>query len=154
MDFGLLILFVLVAAATLVYTPWVAAAFWKRAPNRFDRLGCLGVMTGTLLLLGVIIYKVHYLDEGLTAAAANGETREALRLLRLGANPDAVFEDGSTALLGAARRGDVQLVKALLTRGADPSLGSDREYRSPLGCAQRNGNKEVVRLLRAAGAVE
>ena len=59
MDFGLLILFVFVAAATLVYTPWVATALWKRAPNRFDRLGCLAVMAGTLLLLGVIIYEVH-----------------------------------------------------------------------------------------------
>ena len=43
----------------------------------------------------------------------------ALRMLRAGADPNARFPDGDTALIAAADEGMTELVRALVERGAD-----------------------------------
>jgi hypothetical protein len=82
---------------------------------------------------------------------------EAVRvLLQTAIDVDHVNDLGWTALLEAVILGDggpahVEIVRMLLDRGADPSK-PDRDAVTPLGHAVRRGQREVERLLRAAGA--
>ncbi len=58
--------------------------------------------------------------------------------------------DGSL-LHQAARRGDLELVRSLVERGADPKAGDENDW-TPLEEAARNGHLEVVRFLVEHGA--
>jgi hypothetical protein len=58
----------------------------------------------------------------LLAAAHNGDTAHALRLLKAGANPGVQDKDGRTPLMLAAGNGYAETVRALLEKGADPSM--------------------------------
>jgi ankyrin repeat protein len=55
-------------------------------------------------------------------AAWGGQEETAQVLLDLGADINAVDDDGMTALIRAARCGHETLVKMLLSRGADPTV--------------------------------
>ena len=57
----------------------------------------------------------------------------------------------STPLGWAARYGQRELCRFLLSRGADPNQ-ADADWARPLAWAQRYGHHEVVTLLREAGA--
>jgi ankyrin repeat protein len=70
----------------------------------------------------------------------------------LGADPELAAHSGALHLL--AKRGDVEAVRWLLARGADPNARWshwDAEV-TPLHLAAAQGNVDVVRLLLAAGA--
>lgn len=72
-------------------------------------------------------------------------------LVKAGARVDiADSEQGCTPLHLAAKLGDVQLVKALLTGcGAAEALAmTDANGQNPLSCAQADGYKSIVRLLK------
>jgi hypothetical protein len=87
----------------------------------------------------------------LVAAVARGDTADAIRLLRDGADPDATDRSGWTALHLAAQTGDLALARALLEAGARPDLRS-RARGTPLDVAETGGRPELARLLRAHGA--
>jgi ankyrin repeat protein len=72
----------------------------------------------------------------LVLAAHSGNGRSARLLLEHGADPNA-FGSGYTALHAAILRSDVNLVKALLARGAKPTSGSRRARRC--GATPRTG---------------
>jgi len=80
-------------------------------------------------------------------------------LLEYGANPDLMY-DGRTALLCAAKNGNLELIKRLLDRGADPNLASENlgsgrrtDYGlTPLMAASARGRTDIVRMLLNAGA--
>ena len=55
--------------------------------------------------------------------------------------------NGVTALHLAAQRGDVEVVRFLLGRGADPRIEDDLYHSTPLGWAQRFERAEVADLL-------
>lgn len=58
---------------------------------------------------------------------------------------------GKTSLGVASKEGDMQIVRALLDQGADPSL-ADMDGQTPLSTASNNGHAGVVKLLIESGA--
>ncbi|MFC3576275.1 ankyrin repeat domain-containing protein [Streptomyces yaanensis] len=84
--------------------------------------------------------------------AVHEEDEDAVvRLLRTGADPESVDEEGQTALYLAAVSDAPGVVRLLLAAGADPdrlSAGAD----APLCGAACGGHTEVVRALLEAGA--
>ena len=80
------------------------------------------------------------------------ENPEALMmLLERGADPNAKAEGGMTALMFAAEKGNLLLVKMLVLNGADLEL-SYVEQTTPLLIAVLNGHFEVVHFLLEKGA--
>jgi ankyrin repeat protein len=101
----------------------------------------------------------------LMVAVASGHKEFAVFLLAEGANPGLMAESGFTALhYAASDEKGVELVKALLDRGANPNARTTRDSRqnttsgvslkgaTPLFLAASLGNLETVRALIAGGA--
>jgi len=74
-------------------------------------------------------------------------------LLESGADPNAVSSNAMrvTPLHAATSRGDAEMVRKLLERGADPDARQQGGWTS-LHNAAAQGNVEIVRLLRGKGA--
>lgn len=90
-------------------------------------------------------------DANLLAAVAESRPEDVARLLRRGANPNAVDALGQTPLYMAAHTGDIRSAKLLLKAGANVE-GDKRAGCSPLYEAAGMGNAGVVRLLISKGA--
>lgn len=71
-------------------------------------------------------------------------------LLDDGKNPNARQSDGQTALMIAVAQGDVDIVRLLLEKGADPNLGN--AGRNPLSLALDRRDTATADLLRSRGA--
>jgi len=81
--------------------------------------------------------------------AADGELGKARLLLDHGADIDAIDDEYRSTPLGvAARRGQREMVKLLLERGADPSAAG-APWARPLTWAEKRGNESIVDLLRS-----
>ncbi|WP_369257848.1 ankyrin repeat domain-containing protein [Streptomyces sp. R35] len=87
----------------------------------------------------------------LFTAVYEGDDDAVVRLLRSGASPESVDEDGQTALYLAAVSDQPGIVRLLLAAGAAPDrLSQDTD--APLCGAACGGHTAVVRALLAAGA--
>lgn len=89
----------------------------------------------------------------LLTAAGQGDADEVLRLLDEGVPIDAV-DNGRfpfTALMHAAFRGRVEVVRLLLDRGADVTR-EDLDSFTAITLAAREGHWEIVKLLTDHGA--
>jgi len=86
--------------------------------------------------------------EALEAAAANGNIAVVKLLLEHGADINAPDRMGGTVLVSAVAQKDV--VKLLLSKGADVDVFCDGA--TVLQWAKIKGDKEVVKLLKQAGA--
>lgn len=87
---------------------------------------------------------------GLMIAAESGKI-EIVKLLLGTVDINAQSVTGMTALAHASRRGQTELVRLLLTKGANPDL-ADLSGRTPLMYAAMNGQIDAVRYLLASGA--
>jgi ankyrin repeat protein len=89
----------------------------------------------------------------LALAAFQGQLNTARVLLEHGADPNAKGQQDATPLMmaAAAPRPDPDLVRLLLDHGADISA-HDRVGRTALDWALTQGDTQIVRLLRQAGA--
>lgn len=87
----------------------------------------------------------------LTWAAMKGaDSRITAWLIDNGADPEQKDGEGETPLTTAARSGNLEVVRVLLSRGADPRRTNDRGLPPwVLACGQ-NGNLEIVKLLAPA----
>ena len=97
-----------------------------------------------------------YRGTGLIRAADRGHAGVVRELLRTDIEVDHVNRLGWTALLEAIILGDggprhTETVRLLLRAGADPEL-ADAGGVTPLAHARERGQREVARLLEAAGA--
>lgn len=90
------------------------------------------------------------LDQQLIRAAARADVVVLRQLIKDGAQVNAVDEWGNTALLLAAREGDLETARALLRAGADVN-GRAGPF-TPLGQAALRGHSHMVRLLLRGGA--
>jgi hypothetical protein len=85
-------------------------------------------------------------------ATVFGRNIEAIEvLLTAGAKTDADF-DGVTPLMAAAKRGDLEVVKLLLTHGANPNARNRHRMLSVLDYAMEGKAKKCIELLRMSGA--
>ncbi len=91
-------------------------------------------------------------DPALCAAIMGGHGKLAVALLRAGADPNATREIGQqSALWWAAGDGDLEVVDALLAKGATVDA-RDQWGANPLQQAASSGHVEVLRLLLRRGA--
>src|SRR5205814_5245918 len=94
-------------------------------------------------------------DNGATPlwlAAARASTRMTEKLLGAGANPNAALVSGESALMAAASRGSVDVVRALVTHGADVNAREMRGSQTALMWAIAEKRSEVARYLIEHGA--
>jgi hypothetical protein len=118
MDFGGFILFLLLAVGLLVGSLFVVAAFFARSPRRWRTFG---LWLGGLMLLAIFgchLYQVFWLDEALFLAAARGNAAQVKVLLSAGADPNAKWEDGTSALSAAQTGGHEDIMIMLERAGA------------------------------------
>ena len=84
-------------------------------------------------------------------AASHGHTEVVKRLLDRGADINAKYDYGQTALFRAADNGHIEVVKLLLDRGAHIYAPYDDGWMLLL-CAAYRGRTELVKLLLDRGA--
>lgn len=85
-------------------------------------------------------------------AAKRGRTSEVQDILDHGVNFNSAGENGQTALNAASYQGHLDVVRLLLTKGADVSAGAQKDGWTPLWSAVSNGHYEVARALIYHGA--
>lgn len=83
------------------------------------------------------------------SAAANAWTPIVIRLLEARATPDAAQKGGYTALMTAARHGHIDMAKALIAAGADPSLAAD-DGRTSTDFAKEGKFDAMIKLLESS----
>ena len=96
-------------------------------------------------------YVVHAAESPLVAAAAAGDAKAVLALIRQGQDVNAQGRDGTTALHWLVRADDLETVDALLRAGARPSIQNALGL-TPAYIAAENGNAAILRRLLEAGA--
>jgi ankyrin repeat protein len=85
--------------------------------------------------------------------AQKGNIQKAELLIRHGAEMDAIDEEFQSTPLGmAARWGHIEMVKFLLSHGANPNK-SGMPWSTPLAWAKKKEHNEVERILIDAGAM-
>lgn len=87
------------------------------------------------------------LNDQLFEAARKGDAAAVTALLDKGAEVNAKFRYGTTALFKAAERGNTEVVKVLLARGADVSVKDTFYGATAMTWALDNDHLEVVRAL-------
>jgi len=112
------------------------------------------------LLLGVTAALAQdpkqQLNEQMWEAVRRGDAADVTALLDKGADVNAKFRYGATALFKAAERGHVEVAKILLARGADVTVKDTFYGATAMTWALDNGHIEIVRLLleKDASSVE
>jgi len=94
------------------------------------------------------------LNDQLYEAVRKGDVAAVTSLLDKGADVNAKFRYGTTALFKAAERGHAEVVKVLLDRGADVKVKDTFYKATALTWALDGKHTEVVRLLLQKGAEE
>jgi len=97
------------------------------------------------------------LNEQLWEAARKGDVAAVTALLDQGADVNAKFRYGTTALFKASERGHADVVKVLLARGADVTVKDTFYSATAMTWALQNDHFEVVRALlekEATGVTE
>lgn len=92
------------------------------------------------------------LNEQLYEAARKGDAAEVKALLDRGADVNAKFRYGATALFKAAERGHTEVVKLLIERGADVTVKDTFYGATALYWATDKGHTGVVRAILAKSA--
>jgi ankyrin repeat protein len=91
----------------------------------------------------------------LIRATENGHTGIVRLLLDKGADVNARDNLGGTALMMAAAAKNIDVVRALITKGADVNVRETGFLRyTALDYAKDAGSKDIVNILKAAGAKE
>lgn len=136
---------------------WAIVIFlWFRHLRRTRPLRSKRVV-GTLCILALPMVaalslgKYMFIDEPLFFAAGEGNVQYAKTLFAWGADAN-IDIDGTPPLKAAADAGHVEMVRLLLTHGADIFAVDDSSHQTALQAAQENRHMDVVRVLKEAGA--
>ena len=123
-----------------------------RGKNLFQKIILATLMS--LIPLGILWIGVHVvIDIGIIGASEAGDVKAAHRLLKLGANPNALeeVETKETALMVATINGHLDVVEELLRHGANPNL-EDEGGGTALQYAINYEHPDIATMLRKAGA--
>lgn len=109
----------------------------------------------TILLLAVLLFQLpaigqnpkQELNDQLWEAARKGDAAAVTALLDKGADVNAKFRYGTTALFKAAERGNTEVVKVLLARGADVEVKDTFYGATAMTWALQNDHDEIVRAI-------
>jgi len=115
------------------------AAYWDDA-----------VIADLLLRAGANVNAAN--DLGVTPLALASSSSMASTLLAAGANPNIVTSTGASPLMAAARRGQADMVRALLEHGADVNAKENVRGQTALMWAVSERHPDVVRMLLEHGA--
>ena len=94
------------------------------------------------------------LNDQLYEAARKGDAAEVKALLDKGADVNAKFRYGATALFKAAERGNTEVVKTLIERGADVNVRDTFYGATALSWALQKGHTPIVIAILAKSAEE
>ena len=134
---------------------------WRVAAARQGRLGEALV---TAVSAGDLVRAKRLLDQGASAntgtvrgpvlvwALTNQDVRMTRLLLERGADPNASDEEHSPLLYVAVGTGHADLVRLLLERGADVNKETFFGNERPLSAAERSGDRQIIEMLKRAGA--
>ncbi len=121
-------------------------------------------LSRTLSLFFLFVYPLavvaqdakQQLNDQLYEAVRKGDAIAVKALLNQGADVNAKFRYGATALFKAAERGHTEIVKLLLERGADVNVKDTFYNATPMTWALDKGHIEVVQVLldKGAGSVD
>ena len=104
------------------------------------------------LFLTIIVSSIIFGCASLSELARRQDWPEVQRLIAKGADVNSKDKKyGNTALMWASYNGNVEIVQALIDKGADINANSN-PGRTALMWASISGHKEVVQLLLAKGA--
>jgi|ERR1041384_260086 hypothetical protein len=92
------------------------------------------------------------LNDQLYEAVRKGDAAAVTALLDKGADVNAKFRYGTTALFKAAERGNAEVTKVLLDRGIDINVRDTFYHTNAMSWALQNDHYDVVRLLLQKGA--
>jgi ankyrin repeat protein len=145
--------YILFGLISLVFVLYAIHALSHRVKHREfskSQLRNLAILAAVLALFGGRLYFVDA-NESLAIAAAEGDISQVRRLLARGASPNGYGPDGhAPALVYAAGNNNVEIVKVLLEKGADPKR-RDFEGKTALDRARENRSIEVIKILEANG---
>jgi hypothetical protein len=115
------------------------------------RIILLSVLSSLALTVGAQDAKQE-LNNQLWEAARKGDAVTVKALLDRGADVNARFRYGATALSYAADKGHVEVVKILLERGADVNVRDTFYQTTPLEWATSKGHAAIIKALLGKGA--
>ncbi len=148
MDASGYILFGLISLVFVLYAIYALSHRAKRREFSKSQLRSLAILAAVLILLGGRLYFVDA-NESLAIAAAEGDISQVRRLLARGASPNGYGPDGhAPALVYAAGNNNIEIVKLLLEKGADPTR-RDFDGKTALDYARKNKNTDVIKILEA-----
>ena len=104
---------------------------------------------------GKVDYDINFYEQALSRAIDDEQEKVSLMLLEAGADPLRPFANGTTPIVNAAGNGMLEVVKALVARGADVDgvRGSESfNFGKPLKLAAMNGHEETALWLLDNGA--
>lgn len=118
----------------------------------FTRTALLTLLTLALAASAAAQDPKQVLNEQLYEAARKGDAAEVRALLDKGADVNAKFRYGATALFKAAERGHTEVVKTLIERGADVTVRDTFYGATAMYWALDKGHTGVVRAILAKSA--
>src|SRR5579872_5870085 len=104
-----------------------------------------------VLFVGAAATILAQAPKDLATAVQAGATKQALEMIRNGADVNKAQGDGSTPLIWAVNRQDYDVAKALLEKKANPNAINDFGA-MPLTEAARLNDEMLVKMLLDAGA--
>jgi hypothetical protein len=116
---------------------------------RLTRTTLTALLTLALALTAAAQDPKQALNEQLYEAARKGDAAEVKAVLDRGADVNAKFRYGATALFKAAERGHTEVVKVLIERGADVTVKDTFYGATALYWATDKGHVGVVRAILA-----
>jgi ankyrin repeat protein len=111
------------------------------------RLPPLLLVSLLLCCIGLAQNPKQELNDQLFEATRAGDAAAVTALLDKGADVNARFRYGTTALFKAAERGHAEVVKVLLAHGADVTVEDTFYHETAIGWALQNNHTEIVRLI-------
>jgi hypothetical protein len=116
------------------------------------RITLTALLTLALTLTAAAQDQKQALNEQLYEAARKGDAAEVKAVLDKGADVNAKFRYGATALFKAAERGHTEVVRLLIERGADVSVRDTFYGATALYWAMDKGHTGIVRTILAKNA--